>query len=85
MTQIPLYLFPCRTNLKLDISVTPKMVKKITTNLDLSKASGPNCVPVVVLKICESELPYIPAELFNQCLKSLVFQNVGRFIGGPCV
>ena len=28
-------------------------------NLDLSKASGPDCSPVVVLKICEPELSYI--------------------------
>ena len=43
--------FPSRTNLKLhNISVTPKMVKKVIMNLDLSKASGPGCIPVVVLK-----------------------------------
>ena len=36
-------------------------------NLDLSKASGPDCIPVVVLKNCESELSYILAELFNKC------------------
>ena len=34
-------VFPSRTNLKLhNISVTPKMVKKVIMNLDLSKASG---------------------------------------------
>ena len=49
--------FSSRTNLKLhNIPVTPKMVKKVTMNLDLSKASGPDCVPVVVLKSCELEL-----------------------------
>ena len=32
------------------------MVKKFTTNIDLSKASGPDCIPVVVQKDCESEL-----------------------------
>ena len=49
--------FPTRTNLKLhNISVSPKMVKKVIMNLDLSKASGPDCVPVVVLKNCEPEL-----------------------------
>ena len=26
------------------------MVKKVITNFDLSKASGPDCIPVVVLK-----------------------------------
>ena len=43
--------FPFRTNLKLhNISVTPKLVKKVISNHDLSKASGPECIPVVVLK-----------------------------------
>ena len=48
---IPLPVFPSRTNLKLhNISVTPKMVKKVIINLEFSKASSPNCIPVVVLK-----------------------------------
>ena len=44
-------------------------------NLDLSKASGPDCIPVVVLKNCEPELSYILAELFNKCLKKSCFLN----------
>ena len=58
MTQvISLPVFPFRTNLKLrNISVTPKMVKTFIMNLDLSKASGPDCIQIVVLKICELEL-----------------------------
>ena len=41
-SSISLPVFPSRTNLKLhNISVTPKMVKKVIMNLDLSKASGP--------------------------------------------
>ena len=37
---ISLHVFPSRTNLKLlNISVTPKLVKKVITNHDLSKAS----------------------------------------------
>ena len=60
---ISLLVCPSRTNLKLhNIFVTPKMVKKVITNLDLSKASGPDCVPVVVLKNCGPELSYILAE-----------------------
>ena len=67
---ISLPVYPSRTNLKLhNISVTPKMVKKFITNLDSSRTSGPDCIPVVVLKNCEPELPYILAELFNKCLK----------------
>ena len=77
---ISLPVFPSRTNLKLhNISVTPKMVKKVIMNLDLSKAFGPDCIPVVVLKNCEPEVSYILAELFNKCLKEPCFQIVGRF------
>ena len=58
-------VFPSRTNLKLlNISVTAKMFKKVM-NLDFSKASGPDCIPVVVLKNCDPELSNILAELFN--------------------
>ena len=68
--------FLSRTNLKLhNISVTPKMVKKIITNLDLSKVSGPDCIPTVVLKNCEPELFYILAEVFNKCLKRSCFPD----------
>ena len=51
---ISLPVFSSRTNLKLhNISVTPKMIRKVVMNLDLSKTSGPYCIPVVVLKNCE--------------------------------
>ena len=73
---ISLYVFPSRINLKLhNIFVTPKMVKKVIINLDLSKASDPDCVPVVVLKNCELELFYILAELFNKCLRESCFPD----------
>ena len=67
------------------------MVKKVITNFDLPKASGPDRIPVVVLKNCEPELSYILAELFNKYLKESclpdcwkvssvipVFKNVGK-------
>ena len=67
------------------------MIKKVITNLDSSKVSGPDCISVVVLKNCELELSYILAELFNMCLKEScspdywkvslvvpVFKNVGE-------
>ena len=89
---ISLPVFPSRTNLKLyNLSVTFKMVKKVIINIDLSKASGPDCIPVVVLKNCEPELSYVLAELINKCPKEycfpdcwkissmvLVFKNVGE-------
>ena len=51
---ISLPIFTCRTNLKLhNISVAPKMVKKVIMNFDLSKASGPDSIAVVVPRNCE--------------------------------
>ena len=71
---ISLLVFPSGLNMKLhNISITPKMVKKVITNLDSSKASVPDCLPVVVLKNCEPELSYILAKLFNMCLKESCF------------
>ena len=89
---VSLPVFPSRTNLKLhNISVTPKMFRKVVMSLALSKASGPDCIPVLVLKNCQPELSYILAELFNKCPKEScfpdcwkvssvvpVFQNVGK-------
>ena len=71
---ISLPVFPSRTKLH-NISITPKMVKKVLTNLDSSKASGLDCIPVVVLKNCEPELSYILAKLFNNCLKESCFPD----------
>ena len=47
---VSLPAFTSRTNLKLhNIYLTLKLVKKVITNLDLSKASGHDCIPLVVL------------------------------------
>ena len=66
------------------------MVKKVIVN-HLSKASGPDCIPVVALTNCEPELSFILAELFFSCNKvscfvgcwkvssmAPVFKNVGE-------
>ena len=51
---ISLPVFPSRTNLELtNLSVTPKMVKKIVTTLYLSMASGPDVISVVIQKNCD--------------------------------
>ena len=85
-------IFPSRTNLKLNnISVTLKNVQKVIMNLDLSKTSGPDSIPMAILKNCEPELCYIAAELFSKCPKEscfpdsckissvvLVFKNIGE-------
>ena len=75
-TGISLPVSPSRINLKLhNISITPKMVKKVMTSLDSSKTSGSDCIPVVVLRNCEPGLSYILAELFNVCLKWSCFPD----------
>ena len=77
MTWVSLYLFfHSRTNLKLhNLFITPKIVKKVIINLDSSKVSGPDYIPVVVIKNCEPEFSYILAELFNMCLKVSCFPD----------
>ena len=42
-------------------------------NLDSSRGSGLDCIPVMVLKNCEPELSYTLAELFNMYLKMTCF------------
>ena len=80
-SRISLPAFPCRTNLKLhNIFLTPKMVKKIIMNLDLSKASGPDCIPVVILNNCEPEPFSILTELFNKCLKESCFPDCWKVL-----
>ena len=78
---ISLLVFCSGTNLKLhNISVTPKIVKKVIANLDLSKASGPDYIPVVTLKNCETELSYILAKLFNKYLKESCFPDCWKVL-----
>ena len=75
-TGMSLPAFPSRTNVKLhNIPRTARLIKKVITNLNSSKASGLDCIPVVVLKNCDPELSYILAELFNMCLKEYCFQD----------
>ena len=73
---ISLSVFLSRTNLKLhNFSVIPEMVKRVITNLDSSKASGLDCILVVVPQNHEPELSYILTEIFNMCLKESCFPD----------
>ena len=51
------------------------MVNKVITNLDLSKESATDCIPVVVLRNCEPELFLLLVEFFNKCLKESCFPD----------
>ena len=66
-----------------DIFVTAKAVEKDITNLDSLKASGLDCIPVVVLKNCEPELSYILAlqDVSEGVLFSRLFEGpIGAYI-----
>ena len=58
------------------------MVKKVITNLNLSKAPDLDCILVVVLIHCEPQLSYILAEPFNICLFSRLLEES---IHGPYI
>ena len=65
------------TNLKmLNVPVTTKLVKKALTNLDLSKVSATECIPV--LRKCEPKT-YIVSLFFNICLKESFFPDCWKF------
>ena len=74
--KVKLLVFLSRTNLKLhNIFETPKMIEKIITILDSSKAARPDCISVMVVKNCEPERSYIIAEFLNMCLKECYFPD----------
>ena len=78
---ISLPVLTSRTNLKLhNISGMLKTVKNVVANLDASKVSGLDCIPVVVLKNWEPELSFISAELFNKCLKESCFPDTWKVL-----
>ena len=56
-----------------NFKVTVKEVSKLIRDLDVSKATGPDETPVVVLKNISPELSPILAKLFNRCLTEKTF------------
>ena len=68
--------FSHRTDITLSNMVfTLKMVKKAISDLDSSKASSPDGIPVVVLKSGEPKVSLILSDLFNLCLKESCFPD----------
>ena len=55
--------------------LTPKTGWKVIRNLDSSKASVSDCIPVVILRNCASELSCILAEFLNMCLEESCFPD----------
>ena len=77
---ISLPVFPSRTNVKQhNISITPKMVKKVIANLDLSKTSGLDCIPVVVIKNCEPELSTtVVSKVFEKLVNNRIIDHLEK-------
>ena len=68
--------FPPRCNNILDdVHITPSKVSKIISQLDVSTASGPDHIPVTVLKHCSPELSSILSKLFNKCITQSCFPS----------
>ena len=61
------------------------MVKKVITNLDLSKMSGPDCILVVFPKNCEPKLLYIIAELFSIYVSEGIYVPLLLYLVTPCL
>ena len=51
-----------------------------TTNLASAKASGPDCIPLVVLKNYKPEFSCIPATFFNMCFIKSCFPDCGKVL-----
>ena len=58
-----------------DIVFRQRVIKRILLKLDTNKASGPDEIPVVVLKRCASELTPILCRLFNMSYKKGIFPS----------
>ena len=85
----PLPVLSFKTNVKLHkVSITPKLVKRVITKLDLPKACGPDSIQVVVLKNFEPfetlKFSYILAELFNMYEGILFSRLLKGLIGDLC-
>ena len=51
------------------------MVSRAICYLGASKATGPNRIPAIVLKMCSPELSHVLAKLYNKCLAKSCFPS----------
>ena len=66
--------FPIRTNQSLNhVNFSVKTVA--SSDLDSSKATGPDGIPVIVLQKCSPELSPILTKLFKKCLAEFCFPS----------
>ena len=66
--------FPPRTEQRLrSKNITAKMVSRAIYDPGASKATGPNRIPPIFLKMCSPELSPVLAKLYNKCLAESCF------------
>ena len=71
---VELPTFPSRTEHSLSLPlISSKRVRRVIFELDSTKASGPDSIPVTVLRNCAPELSSIFSKIFNLCLKTCTF------------
>ena len=68
--------FPSRTEHRLTSrKITARMVSHAIYHLDTCKATGPDRIPSIVLKMCSPELSPVLAKLYNKCLAKSCFPS----------
>ena len=68
--------FPSRTEQRLTSrKITARMVSHAIYDLDTCKATGPDRIPSIVLKMCSPELSPVLAKLYNKCLAESCFPS----------
>jgi len=71
--------FPTRTNTLLEtIEITPSKVASVISDLDPSKATGPDGIPVILFQMCSPELSPILSKLFKKCMSESCFPGTWK-------
>ena len=76
----PLPDFPSRTDQGISsLRITSRMVAKAILDLDVSKATGPDHIPSIVLRRCSPELSPVLAKLYSKCLAESCFPSCWKY------
>ena len=68
--------FSLRTEQEIfSMRITARMVANAISEFDVANATGPDCIPSIVLKMCSPELSPVFAKLYNKCLFESYFSS----------
>ena len=72
--------FPSRSDQGISsLRITSRMVANAILNLDVSKATGPDNIPSIVLQRCSPELSPVLAKLYRKCLVESCFPSCWKY------